>query len=109
MQIDETITKDVVTLTLRGRIDSTNADVFEKAVLRVSHANATHLLLDFSSVDYMSSAGLRVVLIAAKRMLAMKRELAICGLNATLDEVFTTSGLGSLLQILPSAAAFSPS
>ena len=81
-----------------GRIDSQTSLAFEQVVLQVLE-NHERLLIDFSRVSYISSAGLRVVLIAAKELGGVKGRFALCGLNASIQEVFKIAGFVKILQI----------
>lgn len=83
-----------------GRIDSTTAGALDLAVASLVDAGVTVLVLDFSQIDYVSSAGLRSTLIAGKKMRG-QGQLLLCGLNAHVHEVFAQSGFVSLFQIYP--------
>jgi anti-anti-sigma factor len=95
-----------------GRLDSNTSSGFEKAVRELLAGGAQTLLMDFSGLDYMSSAGLRIVLLAAKRMKACGGKLVICGLNESITEVFEISGFLASLNVVsdrPTALqAFAP-
>jgi anti-anti-sigma factor len=62
------------------------------------------LLLDFTELDYVSSAGLRVLLIAAKRVKACQGRLAICALRPDVLEVFEISGFTKIFSLYPTRA-----
>lgn len=83
-----------------GRLDSNTSAAFEKQVLEVLAGGAKSVLMDFSQIDYMSSAGLRVVLLAAKRLKAGGGKLVICGLSASITEVFRVSGFLAALNVV---------
>ena len=83
-----------------GRIDSSNAGVFEQAVLGPVEAGQMRLVLDFAELDYISSAGLRVVMMAAKRLNSANGRMALCGLNESIREVFEISGFLRILTVL---------
>ena len=61
-------TETATIVSLQGQINSTNAVATEAQVLTLVDAGARHLLLDFSALEYISSAGLRMVLVLAKRL-----------------------------------------
>lgn len=82
-----------------GRLDSNNAKEFESYLLGLVANGDGGVLLDFSKLDYISSAGLRVVLMAAKRIKIAKRKLALCALNDNIAEVFLVSGFAKILDI----------
>lgn len=63
------------------------------------------MILDCGGLSYVSSAGLRVVLIAGKRLRAVGGVLLLCGLNDQIGEVFQISGFGALFPIHDTVAA----
>ena len=68
-------------------------------------SGAKKVLLDFSSLDYISSAGLRVLLGAAKQLRAKGGTLGMFGLNQSVQEVFEISGFSSILSVYPTEDA----
>jgi anti-anti-sigma factor len=94
-------------LTPAGRLDNTTAAAFEAAVKSATGAGATRLLIDFSEVPYISSGGLRVILVAAKTLAAKGGRLALCSLNPRVAEIIEMSGFASFsnLSIHPGRAA----
>jgi anti-anti-sigma factor len=82
-----------------GRIDSVTAKPFEERLLAVIQDAPTSLVVDFAGVDYISSAGLRVLLVAAKRSKAAQCSFALCALRPSVREVFDISGFGSIMAI----------
>lgn len=84
-----------------GRIDSANANEFESVVTARLDEGCQKLVFDFSDLDFMSSAGLRVVLLAGKRMREAKGKLAFAGLRENVHDVFSMSGFLKLFQAHP--------
>lgn len=82
-----------------GRLDSNNSAAFEKEILAALDAGENQILLDFSDLAYISSAGLRVVLLTAKKTKASSGKLVLCNLNESINEVFLVSGFNSILDI----------
>lgn len=82
-----------------GRIDSNTAPEFEKGLIGKVQEGHTDIVLDFSSLDYISSAGLRVLLMAAKRVKPKGGRVAICAMHAHIEEVFRVSGFLPLFQV----------
>jgi anti-anti-sigma factor len=82
-------------LTPKGRLDNTTAAAFEEAVKAATAAGATRLLIDFSEVPYISSGGLRVILVAAKSLAANGGRLALCSLNPRVAEIIDMSGFAA--------------
>jgi anti-anti-sigma factor len=88
-----------------GRIDSNTGPAFEREILQQIDGGQRRLLLDFGDLLYISSAGLRIVLLAAKRMKGAGGRLVLCSLNPQIAEVFEISGFSRILDILPSRDA----
>lgn len=99
MNITEHPEGAVLRLEISGRLDSNTALTLEEAL--AAQAVRTHpaLLLDLADVHYVSSAGLRVLLKAAKAARANKTKLALSGLTPQVMEVFEISGFSSIFQI----------
>lgn len=84
---------------IAGHLDSNTAPRAQQALDAVPVSAGARLLLDFSAVDYISSAGLRVMLGMAKRLGAAGGELRLFGLNASVREVFDVSGFSTILAV----------
>lgn len=82
-----------------GRLDSNNSGAAEKQLTERISAGSRQVIFDFDRLDYISSAGLRVVLIAAKQLRPLGGKLAICSMNDQIRDVFEMSGLLNLLAI----------
>ena len=96
---------NVKTFTPAGRLDSNNAAAFEKEILAAIDAGETSILLDFADLAYISSAGLRIVLLTAKKTKAVSGKLVLCNLNESINEVFLVSGFNAILDIQTSKDA----
>lgn len=97
MTIDKQINGSELTLTLNGRLDTTTAPELE-AVIKDSIAGITNLIMDFAELEYLSSAGLRVILSAQKTM-NKQGEMVIRNVNETINEVFEITGFIDILTI----------
>jgi len=95
---------DATVLVPVARVDSATAKAFEAKVLQVVNSGVARIILDFSELDYISSAGLRVVLVGAK-MTRAPRKFALCGMKPHIREVFDVSGFAKILSIQPDRAA----
>lgn len=84
---------------LLGRLDSANSAAVEGSLLERVTATEGPVVLDLARLDYISSAGLRVVLIVAKRMKQAGRRLVLCGLQPNIRDVFEISGFLSILDV----------
>lgn len=89
-----------LTLALQGRLDTSTAPDLE-AALASSLDGVAALVLDFAGVDYLSSAGLRVLLSAQKRMTAAHGSLALRRVNAAVRDVLDITGFSDFLAIEP--------
>lgn len=81
-----------------GRADGECADALE-SVLRAAVEGNPKVAADFSALDYISSAGIRAVLQAARAAEARQSEFAVCSLSAPAKKVFDMSGLHHVLRI----------
>jgi anti-anti-sigma factor len=99
MDLKEKGAGDIVVAAAAGRIDLSNADGFRDA-LSASLAKAkTALVLDLSGVDYISSAGLRALMIMFKAAKADNKGLGIAGLNPLVAEVFKISRFDTVFAL----------
>ncbi len=99
MTIDIENKNGVSVATLKGRLDVTTAVELDNALDGLLSAGAKKVLFDLRELDYISSAGLRSLLMAAKKLKAIEGNLALCSLNANVAEVFKISGLSSFFNI----------
>jgi anti-sigma B factor antagonist/stage II sporulation protein AA (anti-sigma F factor antagonist) len=100
MELAESRTGVVVTLAPTGRIDHQTADKLQEALqpyLAKCSADGDRLLIDLSNVNYISSVGLRALLLAAKAARANKGRIAVAGMQPTVAEVLRISRTDSIL------------
>lgn len=97
MIIDKKIEQATLVLAPAGRLDSTTAPELE-AELMGSCDGINSLILDLKSLEYISSAGLRVVL-KAQKLMKSKGKMKIIGANAVVMEVFEITGFSDFLTI----------
>jgi len=91
MDLSEKQLGDAVLARISGRIDLANADAFkDQLAAALAHAKAA-LVLDMAGVDYISSAGLRALMIVFKQGKAEGKAFAITGLAPLVKEIFTIS------------------
>ena len=83
---------------LTGRLDTLTAPELEKA-LKESYDKLSELILDLASLEYVSSAGLRVLLGAHKQMQKQQGELVILNVNEVVMEVFEVTGFADIFTI----------
>jgi anti-anti-sigma factor len=99
MDISEDRKADAVVLALSGKLDATTAKTFEDKILGVINSGAQRLVVDLALLEYVSSSGLRVFLLAAKRLQATDGKIAMCGLQDHIRQVFDLAGFSSILSI----------
>ena len=97
MTIKKTQNGGELTVALEGRLDTTTAPQLE-AELKNSLDGINTLVLDFEKLDYISSAGLRVLLSAHTQM-AKRDGMKVVHVNETVSEVFDVTGFGDILDI----------
>ena len=96
---------DVIVAEAAGRIDYTNAENFKSALWQAIEQNRGErgpVVIDFSRVDYISSVGLRVLMIAAKQMRGRGAHIAVAALQPVVAEIFAISRFDSVLEVFPS-------
>lgn len=103
MQISTRTSNDTHIVAIAGSLDSATAPEAQKALDGIL-ASARKVILDFSGLDYISSAGLRVLLGAAKKLRSSGGTLRMFGLNQSVKEVFDISGFSAILSVYPSEA-----
>jgi len=98
MTINKTKDGDILVLTLEGRLDTTTAPQLQDALIPEFDANKS-IRLDFKGMEYVSSAGLRVVLQAEKTAKAKGGSMTLTNVSADILEVFEMTGFTDLLTI----------
>ena len=89
---------------LTGRLDGATASQLDEALQEAIKPSGA-LVIDMAGLDYVSSAGLRILLKGAKQAKAQASSLALCAMNASIREVFDISGFSTLFAIHPDCAA----
>ena len=102
MKVHEEREGDIVVLEPQGRCDSTTAPVLGERLTAVLTARGTRLVLDFRYMEYISSAGFRVLLLAAKHAEAAESRLVLCGITGKVRQLFDLAGFLDLLPLYAS-------
>lgn len=97
MTINKTQEGNKLTLVLEGRLDTTTAPQLEAEASMISETTS-ELVLDFAALEYLSSAGLRVILSTQKKM-AKQGAMKVIHVNETIMEVFEITGFSDILTI----------
>ena len=100
MEAQVTVNGDVATVKVTGSVNTNTAPDFEAAVEEAfSSGDVDSIVFDFSDLDYISSAGLRVIMVAFKRVMAQGGTLEIEGSSDEVMEVFEITGIADLLDL----------
>ena len=94
----------VLSAQVGGRIDGTNASEFEEAIRTAIEESDRAVIMDFEKLVYISSAGLRAILLTAKSLDNRNAKFALCSLSDQIGEVFETSGFDKVIAIHSSKA-----
>ena len=97
MEIRKTVQGSTLNIALEGRLDTTTAPQLEEELKR-SWDGVTELILDFQALDYLSSAGLRVIL-AAPKVMNRQGRMVVRHVNESIMEVFELTGFVDILTI----------
>lgn len=99
MDLQQESVGDITVLAIAGRVDSTTAPVLHEHLISVVNAPQARVLVDLSGLDYISSAGFRVLLLGAKRSESAGSRLVLCGLSAKVHQLFDIGGFLDLFSI----------
>ena len=97
MTIEKFAAGSELTIKLSGRLDTTTAPQLE-GELKQSTAGIEKLVFDFSALEYLSSAGLRVLL-SAQKLMNKQGEMVVRNINETITEIFEVTGFADILTI----------
>jgi anti-anti-sigma factor len=105
MEIAEEKRSGVLVLAPIGRLDTNTSGSLESRLLRALAEGEASLTVDLERIDYVSSAGLRVLLMIAKRLRPPAGRLVLCGLTPAVRQTFDLAGFSALFAIEPSRDA----
>lgn len=91
--------KNTIVVSVEGKIDAITAPEFEKALLNLISQGEFFYLLNFSELEYISSAGLRSILAVAKQVKAKGGNIIFSGLRRPVKDVFNMSGFVTIFKI----------
>ncbi|MUT67118.1 STAS domain-containing protein [Paenibacillus sp. NEAU-GSW1] len=99
MNIETQEVNGITVLPLEGRLDGNNATVAEQTFLKLLAEGKQQFVFDFSGLQYISSAGLRVILVAAKKLRATNGRMVCASLGEQVLDVFEMSGFTAILEM----------
>ena len=103
MELTSENTGGAVIVKAVGRVDGANARDFHEGLEASIGADGESMVLDFEGLSYISSAGLRVVLLVAKTLQHNDAKLAVCALSDSIREVFEISGFDKIVPVYADA------
>jgi anti-anti-sigma factor len=102
MEIAKRKEKDVLVVSLKGRLDAVTSPVLEKDLMESIGGGERIMVVDLGDLDYISSAGLRTILASTKRLKEKQGRLLLASLKSVVKEVFEISGFSSIIPIYDS-------
>lgn len=88
-----------VIIEIDGRLDTTNFSKLENEIMKHLENGKTDYVIDCSNMDYVSSSGLRVFLMALKKVKALEGKFLLCGMQESIREIFEISGFTTIFDI----------
>ncbi len=102
MPISIKTTNEVTVLAFEGKLDTQTSPDAQQQLTRLIEEGANRFLVNFEKLDYINSAGLCVLLVAAKQLKEIDGELRFCSLNEIVREVFDISGFTTIFRVFGS-------
>jgi anti-sigma B factor antagonist len=99
MQVDQSRKDKVLVVSLSGRFDAQSAGEVETSLANAVQKGNINILVDMQGVEYISSAGLRVLLATAKKISGQQGKLILCALKPYVQEVFEVAGFNTIFEI----------
>jgi anti-anti-sigma factor len=99
MKITEEQRGDVLVVRPEGRIDTNTSEELERALAGRIDAGSRRLVVDMGGTDYISSAGLRVLLLTAKKLKGAAGQLVLGGMNPSVRQIFELAGFLSIFAV----------
>lgn len=104
MDVTIDVSGEVDVVRIEGKLDTESFREAQTQITQLIEGGARKVLVNMKTLDYISSAGLRVLLIAAKLLKEKKGELRISNLNSVVQEVFEISGFSTIFNVFKSEA-----
>jgi anti-anti-sigma factor len=101
MEIDATAFDNVTAVTIKGRVDSTNAEGLKERLVEIIRSGSSQLVIDLKEVMYISSAGFRTLLITGRAVEQASGCLVLCGIVGQVKKLFDAAAFSELFTILP--------
>ena len=105
MEILEEKRGTVLAVALKGRLDAVTSKSVEDRLLSLIESGEVRLVIDLAQLNYISSVGLRVLMLAAKRLRTANGTIVVCTLQPTVQQVFEIAGFTSIFRVYPTRDA----
>lgn len=102
MEIGEKKSGDVLVVSPQGSLDFNNSNIFQTRIQEILAGGVNKMVINFSETDFVSSAGLRVLIFASKQMQAKGGSVVLCSMSESVKEVFDIAGFTSIFDIYDS-------
>ncbi|CAF23968.1 MULTISPECIES: STAS domain-containing protein [Candidatus Protochlamydia] len=102
VSVKEELKGDVLVLRMQGRLDAISSPSAERKVFDYINNGQHNLLLDFSGIDYLSSAGMRMLLSITKKLKTLSGKLVLCLVTVNVMDVLKMSGFDHVLELVQS-------
>ena len=102
MDISTRKREGVNVVSLSGSLDTNTSSQAEARLQKLIDGGSLKILIDLTGIDYISSAGLRILLVVSKRLGKSGGKLRLCSLNETVQEVFDISGFSMIFDLFES-------
>ena len=99
MEITHRVKNEILIIAIKGRLDTVTAPIADEIIKKTLQENTNHLLFDLSALEYLSSGGLRIILVAVNDVRRREGKVALAGLNQYVYEIFAVSGLTAMIPI----------
>ena len=99
MEINSEKKNGITCLKIEGSLDASNSSIAKKSICDIIATEGVNLIIDFSRLQYISSAGLRVILIAAKDIKAKNGKIVLCSMTDNVRKDFDISAFTSMFDI----------
>lgn len=96
---------EVVVFRISGRLDAASSPQLEKKISSIIDSGHFRILLDLANVEYLSSAGMRLMLSISKRLKNIEGKIVACSLNDEVMDVIRMAGFDQVLEVYPTEAA----
>ncbi len=90
---------EITIVTVNGHLDANTAPVADKTIKKILKRDCLRMIFDFSTMGYLSSGGLKVILGATKELRRKDGQIVLCSLPNLVREIFEVSGFNSLIPI----------